>query len=72
MKQARKDGPPKAFYGIKMRPPADEAMLGRLYDAQPPNLSKVPFVKRGYVTATFQSRCANDQVIEADHFAENL
>jgi hypothetical protein len=48
------------------------AVLRRLYDVQPPNLSKMPFVKRGHVASTLQSSCANDQVVETDHFAGNL
>src|SRR2546422_4715557 len=43
-----------------------------LDDAQSSYLSKVPFVERGYLASAPQSRCANNEVIEADHFAGSL
>src|SRR6266851_5562246 len=43
-----------------------------LDDAQSSYLSKVPFVERGYLASALQSRCADNEVIEADHFAGSL
>src|ERR1035438_2204915 len=39
---------------------------------QPSYLGKVTFVEGGYVTAAFQSRRADDEVVEANHFARGL
>ncbi len=35
-------------------------------------LSKMPFVKRGYLAPALQGRCTNNQVIEANHFPGDL
>ncbi len=34
--------------------------LCRFYDAQSPDLSKMPLVERGYLASALQSRCANN------------
>ena len=75
--QRRKVGHPRIVSRVglcstRQVAPTDTAVLRRLDDVQPPNLSKMPFVKRGYVASTLQSCCANDQVVEADHFAGTL
>src|SRR6266481_5361169 len=41
-------------------------------DAQSPYLTKVPFVEGGYLAPALQSRCPDNQVIEANHFSGGL
>ena len=41
-------------------------------DAQSPYLTKVQFVEGGYLAPALQSRCPDNQVIEANHFSGSL
>src|SRR6266567_1116476 len=35
-------------------------------------LTKMPFVKRGYLASALQGRCTNNRAIEANHFPGDL
>src|SRR5208283_6217283 len=52
-----------------LRPGTASAWFDHL---QPSYLGKVTFVECGYLTAAFQSRRCDDEVVEANHFAGGL